>query len=173
MKLGLMLVGLMAFGATACTIQSTDSGSGSSGKTGPVSATPLTGTIEGKSFAGKFGVAKKSGFDDDGKRMISIYDREVPCSSFSSEDEPPAYLLISVPWEAGVARDFSFGGSDGQTATFVVKKADGDFTNIISTQGRVEIIEAPTEAGAKGTVRLRAEARGNSVEGEVAVEVCE
>jgi hypothetical protein len=172
MKLGLMLFGLISLGLVGCTVNSTDSGGGAS-KTGPVSATPLAGTIEGKSFAGKFGVAKKSGFDDDGKRMISIYDREVPCSSFSSEDEPEAYLLISVPWEAGVARDFSFGGKDGQTATFVVKKADGDFTNIISTQGRVEIIEAPTEPGAKGTVRLRAEAKGNSVEGEVAVEVCE
>jgi hypothetical protein len=155
----------------ACTSE-TDSGSGG-GKTGPVSATPLAGTIEGKSFSGKFGVAKKSGFDDDGKRMISIYDTEVPCSSFSRDGEPDAYLLLSVPWEAGLARDFSFGGKDGQTATFVVKKADGDFTNIISTQGRVEILEAPSEAGAKGTIRLRAEAKGNNVEGEVTVEVCE
>src|SRR5688500_14978693 len=153
MKLGLMLVGLIALGSVGCTIQSTDTGS-SGGKTGPVSSTPLAGTIEGKSFAGKFGVAKKSGFDDDGKRTISIYDTEVPCSSFSSEGEPDAYLLISVPWEAGIARDFSFGGKDGQTATFVVKRSDGDFTNIISTQGRVEVIEAPAEAGAKGTIRL-------------------
>lgn len=171
MKLGLMLVSLIALGAAACTIESNDGGGAA--KTGPVSATPLTGTIEGKSFAGKFGVAKKSGFDDDGKRMISIYDKEVPCSSFSSEDEPDAYLLVSVPWEAGVARDFSFGGKDGQTATFVVKKADGDFTNIISTQGRIEVLEAPSAAGEKGKIRLRAEARGNSVEGEVAIEVCE
>jgi hypothetical protein len=171
MKLGLMLVGLIALGVSACTIESNDSGGGA--KTGPVSATPLAGTIEGKSFAGKFGVAKKSGFDDDGKRMISIYDTEVPCSSFSNENEPDAYLLLSVPWEAGLKRDFSFGGKDGQTATFVVKKADGDFTNIISTQGRVEILEAPSEAGEKGKIRLRAEAQGNSVEGEVSVEVCE
>ena len=172
MKLGLMLVGLIALGTAACTIETTDTGSGSA-KSGPVSSAPLAGTIEGKSFAGKFGVAKKSGFDDDGKRMISIYDTEVPCSSFSSENEPDAYMLISVPWEAGVKRDFSFGGSDGQTATFVVKKSDGDFTNIISTTGRVEVIEAPTAAGEKGTIRLRASAQGNSVEGEVTVEVCE
>lgn len=171
MKLGLMLFGLVALCATACTIESTDGGS--AGKTGPVSAAPLAGTIEGKSFAGKFGVAKKSGGGDDGKRMISIYDTEVPCSSFSSEAEPEAYLLLSVPWEAGLARDFSFGGKDGQTATFVVKKSDGDFTNIISTQGRVEVVEAPSEAGEKGKIRLRAAAQGNSVEGEVTVEVCE
>jgi hypothetical protein len=171
MKLGLMLFGLIALGTAACTVESNDGGTAA--KTGPVSSAPLAGTIEGKSFAGKFGVAKKSGFDDDGTRMISIYDREVPCSSFSSEEEPDAYLLISVPWEAGVARDFSFGGKDGQTATFVVKKADGDFTNIISTQGRVEVLEAPSEAGEKGKIRLRATAEGNNVEGEVTVEVCE
>lgn len=171
MKLGMMFAGFVALSAVACTTE-TDS---SAGKTGPVSATPLTGTIEGKSFAGKFGVARKSGFDDDpeanAERMISIYDTEVPCSSFGA-DTPDAYLLLSVPWKAGTTRDFSFGGNDSQTATFVVKK-DGDTRNIISTEGRVEILEAPTEAGAKAKLRLRANAKGNSVEGEVTVEVCE
>jgi hypothetical protein len=166
MKLGMMFAGLVALGAIACT-SSTDSGSG---KTGPVSATPLAGTIEGKSFTGKFGIAKP-GFDEsDPERMISIYDTEVTCATFSPEAD--AYLLFSVPWKAGTARDFSFGGKDSQTATFVVKR-DGETDNIISTQGRVEVIEAPTEAGAKAKIRLRAEAQGNSVEGEVLVEVCE
>jgi len=168
MKLGMMFAGILALTAVACTSE-TDS---SSGKTGPVSSTPLTGTIEGKSFAGKFGVARK-GFGDDqaGERMIEIYDTEVKCSAFGS-DTPDAYLLFSVPWKAGTARDFSFGGKDSQTATFVVKK-DGETKNIISTQGRVEILEAPEEAGATGKLRLRATAKENSVEGEVSVEVCE
>jgi hypothetical protein len=171
MKLGMMFAGLLAITAAACTSE-TDSSSG--GKTGPVASSPLAGTIEGKSFTGKFAVARKSGFDDDpaaaAERMISIYDREVPCSSFSAETD--AYLLLSVPWKAGTARDFSFGGKDSQTATFVVKK-DGETVNVISTQGRVEILDAPTEAGAKGKLRLRAAADGNNVEGEVSVEVCE
>jgi hypothetical protein len=165
MKLGMMFAGLVALGAIACT-STTDSGSG---KTGPVAATPLTGTIEGKPFAGKYGVAKPGFDENDPERMISIYDTEVTCASFSNEAE--AYLLFSVPWKEG-ARDFSFGGSDSQTATFVVKR-DGETDNIISTQGRVEVLEAPTEAGAKAKIRLRAEAQGNSVEGEVLVEVCE
>lgn len=167
MKLGMMFAAALAISGVACTTE-TDS---SEGKKGPVSASPLTGTIEGKSFAGKFGRAKKTSFDDTVERMIDIFDTEVPCSSFS--DTPDAYLLLSVPWKAGTSRDFKLGsGEESQTATFVVQK-DGKTRNIISTQGRVEIVDAPSEAGATGKLRLRAAADGNSVEGEVTVEVCE
>jgi hypothetical protein len=138
-------------------------------KTGPVSASPLTGAIEGKAFEAKSAIAKK-GFDD-GERSINIFDKAVTCADFDSDAD--RYILLSVPWKAA-SRDFkiSLGSDDSQTATFVIKRAS-ETDNIVSTQGRIEILEAPTEAGQKGKIRLRATAQGNNVEGEIAVEVCE
>ncbi len=138
-------------------------------KTGPVSTSPLQGTVEGTAFVAKSARAKK-GFDD-GERSIEIYEGTVTCKDFAPEEKRK--IIFSVPWKTGTARDFKFAlGGDGQTATFVIKR-ESQTDNVISTQGRVEIIDAPTEAGAMGKIRLRAVARENNVEGEIAVEVCE
>ncbi len=161
-----MLGSLSAF-ATGCSSEDDPAE-----KTGPVAATPLTGSVQGATFAAKSAVARK-GFDD-GEKSIDIYDTEVSCKDFSPKAERK--ILITVPWTAGTSRDFkfSFGGSDSQTATFVIQKNESDTPlNVISTQGRVEIIEAPTEPGAKGKIRLRAVASEHNVEGEIEVEVCD
>ena len=163
----LSLVGLVSAFATGCSSEEDPAE-----KTGPVAATPLAGSIEGAAFAAKSAVARK-GFDD-GEKSIDIYDTEVTCKDFNPKAERK--ILISVPWTAGTSRDFKFdlGGSDSQTATFVIQKNESDTPmNVISTQGRVEIIEAPTEAGAKGKIRLRAVASEHNVEGEIDVEVCD
>jgi hypothetical protein len=140
-------------------------------KTGPVAASPLTGSIEGKTFAAKSAVARK-GFED-GEKSIDIYDTAVTCEDFSPKAE--RRILISVPWTAGTQRDFklSLGGADGQTATFVIERDSTTTDNVVSAQGRVEIIDAPTEKGATGKIRLRAVAQDNNVEGEIAVAVCD
>jgi hypothetical protein len=160
-----VLVGVAALagGAVGCGSSDDDA------PTGPVSTSPLTGTIEGKEFVGKVALAKK-GFEE-GEKSIDIYDADVKCADFG--ERPERQILISVPWTAGTEKDFKFSlGGDGQTATFVVKK-DGETNNIIATTGRVEIITAPTEVGEKGTIRLRAIADTHRVEGEISVEVCE
>jgi hypothetical protein len=166
MKLGLLFFTISVAALTACS----SSDSSSSAKTGPVASTPLEGTIEGKPFTGKYARAQK-GFGDDGDVSIDIFDKEVACGSFEDTEEP--YLLLSVPWKAGTARDFKFAAKpEGQTATFVIHRA-GKTDNVISVDGRVEIVDAPTEVGATGKLRIRASAEGNQVEGEVAVKVCE
>jgi hypothetical protein len=168
MKLGLLVAAIAVAALSGCS----SSDSSSSGKTGPVASTPLEGTIDGKPFEGKFARAQKGfGSSDDGEVSIDIFDKDVPCDSFEQTTEP--YVLLSVPWKAGTARDFKFASKpEGQTATFVIQK-DGKTDNVISVQGRVEIVDAPTEKGATGKLRLRATAEGNNVEGEVAVKVCE
>jgi hypothetical protein len=169
MKLAMNLVVLvgvaaLAGGAVGCGSSDDDA------PTGPVSASPLTGTIEGKEFVGKVALAKK-GFEE-GEKSIDIYDADVSCADFGGE-RPPRWIMISVPWTPATEKDFKFGlGGDNQTATFVVQK-DGETNNIIATTGRVEIITAPTEVGEKGKIRLRAIADTNKVEGEISVEVCE
>lgn len=162
MKLGSLVI--LSFFAAACS-----SSDDASDKTGPVAASPLKGTIEGKDFVGKTALAKK-GFDP-GEKSIDIYDTDVKCDEFGAS--PPRSILISVPWSAGTSKDFKFAlGEDGQTATFVIQR-DDKTDNIVSTQGRVEILEAPTEKGATGKMRLRAVAKDNSVEGEISVQVCD
>jgi hypothetical protein len=167
MKLAIVLttLGLLTVFAAGCS-----SDDDPAEKTGPVAASPLTGSIEGKAFEGKSAIARK-GFDD-GEKSIDIYDTAVKCADFSPKAD--RRILISVPWTANTQRDFKFslGSSDGQTATFVIER-DSKTDNVISTQGRVEILEAPTEKGAMGKIRLRAVAQENSVEGEIAVEVCD
>ncbi len=169
MKLALALsaLGLMTAFVAGCSSEDDPAE-----KTGPVAATPLTGSIEGQTFAAKSALARK-GFDE-GEKSIDIYDSEVTCKDFSPKAERK--ILISVPWTAGTNRDFKFslGGGDSQTATFVIQKNESDTPqNIISTQGRVEIVDAPSEPGAKGKIRLRAVADAHNVEGEIAVEVCD
>ena len=169
MKLALTLsaLGLLTAFAAGCSSEDDPAE-----KTGPVAATPLTGSIEGKAFDAKSAVARK-GFDD-GEKSIDIYDTAVTCKDFSPKAERK--ILISVPWTAGTNRDFKFslGGGDSQTATFVIQANESDTPrNIVSTQGRVEIIDAPAEAGAKGKIRLRAVASEHNVEGEIEVEVCD
>lgn len=154
---------VMAF-ATGCS--STDE---SNAKTGPVDSSPLAGSVAGTSFTAKSAIAR-AGFKD-GRKELDIYDIDVTCKDFAPTAD--RYVLLSVPWQAGTARDFSIGtGDSAQTATFVIQK-DGATTNVFSTQGRVEVLEAPSDVGSKGKIRLRAIADENHVEGEIAVDVCE
>jgi hypothetical protein len=165
MKLAPMFVLALALSAAACSSAS----SSEDGPTGPVAASPLTGSVDGKDFVAKTALARK-GFDE-GKKSIDIYDSEVTCDTFQQKTERE--ILIDVSWTAGTSKDFSFSsGGTSQTATFVIDRgAKAD--NIIATTGRVEIIDAPTEKGATGKMRLRASALGNKVEGEIPVQVCE
>ncbi len=164
----LSLVSLSSF------VMGCSSSEDSAAASGPVAAKPLAGSIEGKTFSAKTALAHKSGFSsdaDDGKRSIDIYEDEVSCDDFGHKSDRS--ILFSVPWKAGTQRDFKLDfSSEGQTATFVIQR-DGKTDNIISTQGRVEIIEAPTEKGSKGKIRIRATAQSNSVEGEIAVTMCD
>jgi hypothetical protein len=167
MKLGLIAVCTLSLvAALGCSSSSDSDDSG-----GPVAASPLTGQVNGASFAAKSAIARKSGSGGE-KKSIDIYDSDVTCEAFAPKADRS--ILISVPWAAATSRDFKFSlsGGESQTATFVVQK-DGQTSNIISTQGRVEVIEAPAEKGALGKIRLRATAQGNSVEGEIAVKVCD
>jgi len=105
--------------------------------------------------------------------LIDIYDAAITCNDFAPKAERK--ILISVPWTAGRSRDFKLavGSNDSQTATFVIQRSASDTDNVVSTRGRVEIIDAPAEPGAMGKIRLRALAGDDVVEGEIAVEVCD
>lgn len=156
--------GLVAFGLATlvgCGSSDEDEDSG-----GPVASTPLKGVVAGKEFVAKSAIARP-GFSDEGdERMVSIYDVDADCSSGGGDTS----LLTSVEWKSGVAKNLSFSlGGDSQTVTFVV----GPGQNVISSTGRIEVIDAPTEANAKGKIRIRAKADSDHVEGEIDVLVCD
>lgn len=164
MKLAMIFTFSLCALAVACGSSSSDSA-----PSGPVAAQPLAGTIDGQSFTAKVGLAHK-GFED-GKKSIDIYDTDATCDQFGTQAKRE--ILIDVPWTTGTSKDFSVSFSGGgQTATFVVEK-DGKTDNIVSGTGRVEVIDAPTDKGSTGKIRLRAIAESNKVEGEVTIKVCE
>ena len=153
---------LCLLAVAACS--SSDSGE-DSGE--PVASSPLSGTVDGKPFAAKSAIARSSGGGD--KRSISIYDVDATCDDASPQTDRE--ILFSVPWKAGTSRPLKLDFTDlngSQTVTFVVGKSN----NIISNSGRIEVLEAPTEKGTTGKIRVRASADGHSVEGEIAVQVC-
>jgi hypothetical protein len=145
-----------------------DSSSGDSGAA--VAASPLKGNIDGKDFQGKTAIARAS---SSGKRSITIYDMDVKCEDVSPKAERE--LLTSIEWVAGTTKNLKLDFADlkgSQTVTFVISKG-GSPSNIVSNTGRIEVIEAPTGKGSTGKIRIRASAQTHSVEGEIAVQVCE
>jgi hypothetical protein len=158
--------------STAALLAGCSASSESTGDSGSaVAASPLKGNIDGKDFQGKSAVARKSGTD--GKRSITVYDMDVKCEDFSPKAERE--LLTSIEWVAGTTKNLKLDFADlkgSQTVTFVISKG-GSPTNVISNTGRIEVIEAPTDKGSVGKIRIRASAQAHSVEGEIAVQVCE
>ncbi len=158
------VVALSTFAVFSVGCSSSDGGGDDSG--GPVASSPLSGTIDGKPFVAKSAIATP---DKDGEASITVYDIEATCDGQSPEVD--RRILTSVPWTAGTERNLKLDFTDmagSQTVTFVL----GSSNNIISNSGRIEILEAPSEKGAKGKIRLRASAQSHSVEGEIAVTVC-
>ena len=164
-----MLFNVLAFLALATVTGCSSSGGASTDSGGPVATTPLKGTIAGKDFIGKIAIAQPGFADEGSKKEISIYDTDVDCSGAQAGGDH--HILTSIEWTAGIAKNLKldFSGGDNQTVTFVT----GPGENVISNQGRIEVIEAPTDVNAKGKLRLRATAESNHVEGEIAVLVCD
>jgi hypothetical protein len=76
---------------------------------------------------------------------------------------------MDVPWQTGAAYNFDF----THNATFSWQDDAGTSVNDVAIDGRIEIISAPPDAGALGTVRLRADFDANNhVEGQFSVWVC-
>jgi hypothetical protein len=151
---------LFGFLAAGC---GSDSGSGASA---PVASTPMTGTINGVAFVPKIALAEP-GISDPNKRSLRIVDADTDCNGGFAKRS----IIFSVPWTEGLTKDLSF-GSNGQTVTFSYEESGG-YENYIATTGRLELVSAPTEAGAKGKLRLRANFDDkNKIDGEVPVLIC-
>jgi hypothetical protein len=165
MQMKLSLSVLCALSLVACG--SSDSGSTDS----PIASTPLSGTIDGQRFDATIALVRAD-FGAAGTRSVSIYDKDVSCNDTNVKAD--RFILLSVPWKSGTTRSFglSLTSADNQTATFVIDR-NGTPDNVVSTEGRVEVVAAPVDVGSTGTIRLRAKAEGHSVEGEVVARVCE
>lgn len=135
----------------------------------PVPDTPLQGTLGGRPFVARSALARQpAGPSDTPRKWIDIYDVEVGCDDFLPATDRS--IIGTVPWTSGTEYALSF----SQSVTFVLDEADGTPVNHLVTDGRLEVVDAPTAVGAKGRLRLRA-IKGDAgfVEGAVDVTVCE
>jgi hypothetical protein len=97
---------------------------------------------------------------------VIVYSRDVPCGS---EDTTAASVVVDLQWQAGFVEE-DLGDSKTSAVSFRRFKNAGSIEGIAATEGRIEVVTA----GTRGTLRIRAaEETGNSVEGEVAVRLCE
>lgn len=133
----------------------------------PVKTTPLAGTIDGQPWAAVSAIASaRRAFDEDGgRRWIDVGAGRFTCADFV----PRAELIGTVPWQVA-----SYELSLRNNLTFVVRQADGGIDNLVATSGRVELVTAPAPDAGPATLRVRAKFDAeNTVEGEIAVVVCD
>jgi hypothetical protein len=130
----------------------------------PVEVKPLQGQLNGALWAA--GGAVVRGAADDGEKTVYIHpDVGLTCSQYG--DEP--YLVAVVPWAPGVVKL----GLDSPATVYFY------FDNAIHLvfDGRIEVMEAPTEIGAMAPFRIRADFLDSDddlhAEGEITVTICE
>jgi hypothetical protein len=129
----------------------------------PIATTPLAGTIGGRAFTARSARARRS--TREGYKSVTIYDVAGRCS-----DPTPAvdrYVFATPVWRVDAAQD-------SYSIAFYVQGTGSEHDTItIADEARIEVVRAPADVGAKGLIRIRARANGDSVEGEIEVEVCE
>jgi hypothetical protein len=151
-----LITALLPLSALAC--------GGSDPASEPVASTPLAGKINGQAFTAKS--ATGTVFDKTtGKRSITISGDAITCADSNLSG---TVVLTSIEWKEGTTADFGL----TTNATLAYPKGDS-IQNDVATTGRIEVIKAPTEVGAKGQIRLRAVIDdSNTVEGQIDVEIC-
>jgi len=130
----------------------------------PVPGTPLAGQLNGVPWTA--GSAHARDASDPGEKIVSIYpDVDLACGRLG--DDP--YVTAVLPWTAGVQPL----GLDAEATVFIYL----DMTAHVVFDGRIEILEAPTDVGATAPFRIRAVFEDEDddlfVEGEIAVQLCE
>jgi hypothetical protein len=127
--------------------------------------TTLFGTVDGRAFTAKWGLAQPS---TGNRKQIYIYEREVYCPiTFALPPTGDRYLLLNTEWKES---ELTF--DETQNATFVVWR-DQTPENVIAIEGELRITLAPAEVNDVGSLYLRAtHSPQYDVLGEVSVLVC-
>jgi hypothetical protein len=129
----------------------------------PIPDSTLSGTVGGSAFTAQGALASTDSFSEPGQRNILIAEVPLTCDDlFKSLDRS---IIFTTDWTAGKQTEL---GLFDQTVTFVT----GGSNNNIATDGRLEVVDAPMDKGTTGTLKLRAFAGADSVEGTVSVTVC-
>jgi hypothetical protein len=137
--------------------------------------------VGGQPFDGNTGLASYG--EKSQATSVFAFDVALSCADFSSVRDGWS-VSASTPWRSGLVGDVgTLGTVDG--ATVGTSSADlvwagfrhitngADVHDDMAREGRVEVLDAPTAEGQKGRVRLRVvSATGDSVEGELPVEIC-
>ena len=154
--LGRKIAGVLILAVFICAC------SGSDGETqGSIRSSPLTGTLAGRPFTAKAALAKRAPSSPE-KKSVSIYDVDATCAAPPRVDR---YIFATPIWKVGAKQDvFNTAFNDLSMTPGLVG---------IAEESELEVVHAPTERGARGTLRMRARYKSDSVEGEVEVQICE
>lgn len=135
----------------------------------PVADSPLGGDVAGAGFTGKIAISHASA-KGPGMRNVYLWEADATCDSIAHVS-PRRLLVTGVTWNPGF-----IGKIDARNASFLVDKGVERGLIVVAEEnvasGRIEVVDAPTERGARGRVRIRARSRNHNVEGEVTVLIC-
>lgn len=126
----------------------------------------VQGKIEGADFTGQAGSASISTFDSDTTYFIEIFGDTTsdPCGVFGFTSDK---VMMHVPREVGLY-ELSL-STTGTSRTVTLFDAD-EVTNVISTEGAIEILEI-TDSKVKGRIDARFDS-DNNVNGNFEVDRC-
>ncbi|HVY48615.1 MAG TPA: hypothetical protein VHB21_22160 [Minicystis sp.] len=129
-----------------------------------IPTTPLSGTIEGKTFEMKSAFALVGMTPSE--RFVVIRDADASCDDGSGTKDGELLVTAEIPWKKGATE-----AVDGAHPVTLAHVPD----SVIATAGEVDVLAAPTDLGAVGGFLLRADAGDGQtkVEGEVKVTNCE
>jgi hypothetical protein len=138
-------------------------GCGSTSDSTPL-ATPLAGTIEKKTFTAKSAIALTGEMPN--TKFVVIRNAEATCSDGSTVEAGVLVVTVETPWKDGATADV---GGDAKV-TF-----DDPPDSILAVSGQVDVVHGPMALGARGILRVLADALdgASKVDGQVDVAVCQ
>jgi hypothetical protein len=153
----------------------TNTGAPASSTSPPVSSAPLAGVVGGQAFTGKVGLALYGTATHSGE--VFVFDRDKACANFFETIMTDHWeITLAGPWQSGMSGDVGLLSPDAMSVTFEHVTVTDDAVTMhyaYAEDGRIEILEAPTEVGAVGRIRARAtSAEGHHIEGEIPFELC-
>ncbi len=135
---------------------------------------PLSGTVGGAAWtpvSGKVRTHDFANYADAGFRSLTIGDKALGCTS--TLPSGGRFLFATALWRDGAVVEFGAPTRIDATESIVLAATltSGSSNNAIATDGRLEIVTAPSTG--QGKIRVRANAdSSNTVEGEFDVDVC-
>jgi hypothetical protein len=145
----------------------------------PVSSQPLSGQLRGQAFT-PHGAATLAWIGPEPRIVVEVLEEEVTCDDVEEKTAVPGIapgdttqypvrrgLQVILPWPARPGEAWALGQGDASVGFEFDRRGYGEDDG--ASSGRLEIVRVDA---ASMTLRLRAEGKDGSVEGQLDVVVC-